>query len=117
MKKIKSVLWGIPIGFINGFFGSGGGVIAVLVLKRFLEVEERKAHATALSIILPLSCASLLMYGSKTEVDWSIVILCAVGGCVGGLLGARFLNKIPKKWLKIGFGAVMIISGMRLVML
>lgn len=115
MKKLKNILWGIPIGFVNGFFGSGGGVVAVLVLKKFLKVEAKRAHATALSIILPLSCASLFMYGAKTKADVKIIILCAIGGCAGGVLGAKFLNKIPKKWLKIGFGAVMIISGIRLV--
>ena len=116
MKKIKNILWGIPIGFINGFFGSGGGVIAVLVLKKFLNTEAKKAHATALGIILPLSCASLIMYKSKTAVDIKLVILCAAGGCIGALLGAKFLSKIPKKWLKIGFGAVMILSGGRMLL-
>ena len=62
MKNIKNILWGIPIGFVNGFFGSGGGVVAVYVLKRVFKLEDKKAHATALSIILPLSCASLFMY-------------------------------------------------------
>lgn len=115
MKKIKNILWGIPIGFVNGFFGSGGGVVAVLVLKKFLEVEARKAHATALGIILPLSCASLIMYGGKTKADVMLVLLCAAGGSVGAFLGAKFLSRIPKRWLKILFGAVMIISGIRLV--
>ena len=116
MKKLKNILWGLPIGFVNGFFGSGGGVIAVLVLKKFLKVEAKKAHATALSIILPLSCASLFIYKNKAQVDFKIIILCAIGGCIGGILGAKALNKIPKKWLKIIFGAVMIISGGRMIL-
>lgn len=116
MKYLKNILWGIPIGFVNGFFGSGGGVIAVLVLKKFLATEAKKAHATALGIILPLSCASLIMYKSETKVDITLVVLCAVGGCIGAFLGAKFLSKIPKKWLKIIFGAVMILSGGRMIL-
>lgn len=116
MKNLKKYLWGIPVGFVNGFFGSGGGVIAVLVLKKIFKSEDKNAHATALSIILPLSCASLFLYG-KAKADIKIVILCAIGGAAGSILGAKFLNKIPKKWLKVGFGLVMIISGMRLVIL
>ncbi|MBQ7875763.1 MAG: sulfite exporter TauE/SafE family protein [Clostridia bacterium] len=115
MKNIKNILWGIPIGFINGFFGSGGGVIAVLVLRKFLDVDDKRAHATALGIILPLSCASLFMY-KKAEVDFFIVLLCAIGGAVGSIVGAKMLNKIPKKWLKIVFGTVMILSGVRMVL-
>lgn len=115
MKNIKNILWGIPIGFINGFFGSGGGVIAVLVLKKFLKVDDKRAHASALAIILPLSCASLFIY-KNAQVDFHIVLLCAIGGILGSIVGAKLLNKIPKKWLKIIFGAVMIISGGRMVL-
>ena len=52
MKK-KALLWGVPIGFINGFFASGGGIIAVLILQKFFSLEEKKAHATSIMIILP----------------------------------------------------------------
>ncbi len=116
MKRLKTILWGIPIGFINGFFGSGGGVVAVLVLKKFLNTDAKKAHATTLGIILPLSCASLFIYSGKTAVDMKIIMLCAIGGCVGGVVGAKILDKIPKKWLKIIFGMVMIFSGIKLVL-
>ncbi len=87
----------------------------MLVLKKFLEVDDKRAHATALGIILPLSCASLFMY-KKAEVDFFLVLLCAIGGAVGSIVGAKMLNKIPKKWLKIVFGTVMILSGVRMVL-
>lgn len=115
MKNLKNILWGIPIGFVNGFFGSGGGVVAVYVLKKILKVEDKKAHATALSIILPLSCASLFMY-KNSRADFKLVLLCAIGGSVGSILGAKFLSRIPKKWLQIGFGAVMVLSGVRMIL-
>ena len=115
MKNIKNILWGIPIGFVNGFFGSGGGVVAVYVLKRVFKLEDKKAHATALSIILPLSCASLFMY-KGAKADFKLVLLCAIGGSVGSVIGAKFLNRIPKKWLKVSFGAVMILSGVRMIL-
>ncbi|MBQ6795908.1 MAG: sulfite exporter TauE/SafE family protein [Clostridia bacterium] len=115
MKNLKNILWGIPIGLVNGFFGSGGGVVAVYVLKKFLKVEDKKAHATALSIILPLSCASLFMY-KNSRVDFRLVLLCALGGSAGSIIGARLLNKIPKKWLKIAFGCVMVLSGVRMIL-
>lgn len=116
INALKNILWGIPIGFVNGFFGSGGGVVAVIVLKKFLDTDVKKAHATAIGIILPLSCASLFMYQKSAAADVKTIVLCAVGGMAGGFFGAKFLGKIPKKWLRIGFGAVMVISGLRMVM-
>lgn len=116
MNILKTVLSGIPIGFINGFFGSGGGVAAVYVLEKILKTDAKKSHATAIGIILPLSIASLFMYGTKALADTRTVVLCSVGGCIGGAVGAKILGKIPKKWLKILFGGVMVISGARLIL-
>lgn len=116
MKKLKTLLFGIPIGLINGFFGSGGGIAAVYILKRFLKVDAKKAHATAISVILPLSAASLFIYSRGVEKNYPLIILLSIGGIAGGLVGARVLAKIPKKWLKIGFGAVMVFAGARMVL-
>ncbi|MBR5535769.1 MAG: sulfite exporter TauE/SafE family protein [Clostridia bacterium] len=112
---MKNILMGIPIGFVNGFFGSGGGVVAVYVLKKFLEVEDKKAHATALSIILPLSCASLFMY-RNSPVNFTVVLYCSIGGALGSIIGAKFLRRIPKFKLQILFGVVMMISGLRMIL-
>ncbi|MGM9551428.1 MAG: sulfite exporter TauE/SafE family protein [Clostridia bacterium] len=115
MNYLKNILWGIPIGFANGFFGSGGGVLAVLVLKKFLNTDSKKAHATAISIILPLCVASLFVYTSKGDMKWQHVLLCSLGGCVGAFTGAKLMGKISDKWLKVIFGAVMIFSGVRMI--
>ena len=44
------------------------------------------------------------------------MILCEIVGSVGSVIGAKFLNRIPKKWLKVSFGAVMILSGVRMIL-
>lgn len=116
MNILKIILTGIPVGFINGFFGSGGGVCAVYALEKILKTQAKKSHATAISIILPLSIASVFMYNAGQTVDWRVVLLCSVGGMAGGFAGAKFLGKIPKKYLKILFGGVMIISGLRMIL-
>ena len=112
----KALLFGIPIGLINGFFGSGGGIAAVWFLNKFLDTEPKKAHATAISVILPLSAAGLLIYRRGVDTDVSLIIKLAIGGVIGGAIGAKLLSNIPKKWLKIGFGAVMVIAGARMVL-
>ncbi len=110
-----SLLYGALIGAINGFFASGGGIAAVLILEKFMRLEAKKAHATAIAIILPLSLASLIVYGVKGYIDWPLIIKASVGGTVGAVVGARLLNKLPKKYIKIGFGAVMIFAGARML--
>ena len=59
-KKYFNALTGIAVGICNGFFGSGGGMIAVPMLEKGGS-EAKKAHATSIAITLPL-------YISRAEV-------------------------------------------------
>lgn len=109
-------LWGGLIGFVNGFLASGGGIVAVLVLEKALKIETKRAHATALAIILPLSLASLAVYGISGYIDWPLIWESAAGGTVGAVIGAKILNRLPKKYIKMGFGVIMITAGIRMLM-
>lgn len=114
MKK-KSFLWGIPIGFINGFFASGGGIIAVLVLQKFFGIDEKKAHATSIIIILPLTVAGALVYAMSSPVKSSVVIWCATAATAGALFGAKLLSRLSGWLIRTGFGLVMIIASWKLI--
>lgn len=100
---------------VNGFLASGGGIVAVLVLERALGTETKKAHATALAIILPLSLASVVVYGIGGYIDWPLIIKSAIGGTFGAVVGAKLLGRLPKKYIKIGFGVIMIAAGVRML--
>ncbi|MBQ3022770.1 MAG: sulfite exporter TauE/SafE family protein [Clostridia bacterium] len=114
MKK-KSLLWGIPIGFINGFFASGGGIIAVLVLQKFFALDEKKAHATSIMIILPLTVAGTIIYSMSAPVKASVIFGSAAAATVGALLGAKLLSRLSGKFIRIGFGVAMIIASCKLL--
>lgn len=115
-KKGKQIAIGLITGFANGLFGSGGGTIVVPSMERFLGVEEHKAHATAIGIILPLSLLSLVIYCWKTDVAWSIALWASAGGVVGGLVGAKLLSKISGIWLHRIFGLFMIAAAVRMIL-
>ena len=55
MKKIRRYwLCGALAGAANGFFGGGGGMVLVPLLTRLCGLEQRRAFATSVAIILPL---------------------------------------------------------------
>lgn len=114
MKK-KALLWGIPIGFINGFFASGGGIVAVLVLQKFFSLDEKKAHATSIMIILPLTIAGVVVYTAAGFSDMPVIIKTAAGAAVGALLGAKLLSRLSGKFIRIGFGVVMVAASVRML--
>lgn len=118
MKKnfCISATVGFITGLANGLFGSGGGTVVVPCMERFLGVSAHKAHATAIAIILPLSILSMLIYSRNYAFDWSDIISVSLGGMVGGFVGARFLKKVPGKWLHKIFGIFMIAAAVRMIL-
>ena len=106
---------GLVTGLANGLFGSGGGTIAVPAMVHFLGAEEHKAHATAISVILPLTVISSVFYIIRGFADWGITIRVTLGGLVGGYIGAKLLNKCPDKLLRKIFTAFMAAAGLKMI--
>ena len=115
MKK-KGLLSGVVVGFLNGFFASGGGIAAVMVLKNIFRLDEKKAHATSIFIILPLTVAGIIVYTMGGYSDFSVVIRTAIGSSLGSFFGATLLSKLPPNYIRMGFGAMMVISAVRMIM-
>lgn len=106
---------GTAAGFFNGLFGSGGGTIVVPAMVFLLGVEEVKAHATAIAVILPLSIISSVIYFNNNLIDWKLTINVALGSIIGGYIGARILNRFPGNVLRKIFGISMIAAALRMV--
>ncbi|WP_353097808.1 sulfite exporter TauE/SafE family protein [Tissierella praeacuta] len=114
-KKVKLLSIGLITGLINGLFGSGGGTIVVPALVFLLGVNDYKAHATAISIILPLSIISTIIYFANNSIPFKIALPVAIGGMVGSYIGAKTLNKIPINILRKIFGSVIIYTAIRMI--
>ena len=120
MKKKKRYLiyitGGILAGFLNGLFGSGGGTLIVPFLTECLDIEERKAHATAILIIFSFTAISLIFYGMNSFLDIKLASWVSLGGLAGGFTGAKLLSKLSGNVIRKIFGIFMIIAAIRMVM-
>lgn len=113
--KIYYSVVGAITGIANGLFGSGGGLIAVPLLKHS-NVEQRKAQASSIAITLPLSIVSTIIYYNSGSIDISEALRYVPLGIVGAIIGSMLLKKIPTSLLRKIFAVVMIYYGIRLVM-
>ncbi len=104
------VAGGLCSGFFNGLFGSGGGVIAVLFLRKIVN-DEKKAHATATLMILTLSIISLLYYKQYVEIPWKQGLMLVPGGLAGAFVGTAWLKNMENRQVRRLFGAVLAVSG------
>lgn len=111
LKRIwKLVVCGCAVGIANSLFGGGGGMLAVPLLEK-TGLSSRKAHATAILVILPVSLFSFALYAFRGIYDFSVLIPTALGVTAGGFLGAKLLNKLPKKTVSVIFAILQLLAG------
>lgn len=114
LQNFYAVLGGLAVWFANGFFGAGGGMLAVPVLTFIMGLEEKKAHATALLIILPLSIISSLIYGKSVSIGDNFLEIL-LGVLIGGILGALLLKKLNTASLVVSFYFLMAFAGFQMI--
>ena len=82
-----------------------------------LKLDPKKARGTSLSCMLVMVIISSVFYSKNKYIDWKIGILCAIGGIIGGYLGAKILRKIPDYILKIIFVMFLMYYSIRILFL
>ncbi len=111
-------LSGILAGFVNGFFGTGGGLIIFSILT-FIGCDTRRSLATANFGILVLSLLSFVLYlkTGALDVDSAVGFLKkdAIFAVIGGGVGAWISGKISPTLLKKLFSLLVIVCGVRMV--
>ena len=121
VKKMKigkyknEIIIGFLAGILNGLFGAGGGCVVVPALEKFLKMDNKKAHGTAVGIILIMSLVSAVIYIVKGNFNFGIWLPVTGGGLLGGFLGGVLLKKISGRWLGIIFGGVIIITAVKMI--
>lgn len=113
---LKQLTWkyaisGLLAGAANGLFGAGGGMLLVPLLTRWCHLEDKKAFATALSIILPICIVSLIVYGRSGALDFHLALPYLIGGLLGGLL----FRRVSAAFLHKALGIVILWGGIRLI--
>ena len=114
MKKVKNwqiAVFGALIGVINGFFGGGGGMVVVPLLNKMFGMEQKKAQATALFVILPISIISTIVYLCFNSVNFATGWPVILGIIAGGIFGATLLNKLNNNVVKGIFVFFMLLGG------
>ena len=114
IKKGQSVVCGVAVGLANGLFGGGGGMLAVPLLQR-IGLEEKRAHATAILWILPISFLSFVLYAARGYYRAEVLIPTALGVTAGGFFGAKLLGKMPVKWVNLVFAFLQAAAGAFLI--
>ena len=113
---------GIGVGFAGGLLGVGGAFIMTPVQYMLFtgmgiptDIAIKLAFGTSLLVVLPIAASGAWRHSKKGAVRWKAAIV--IGGC--GLIcafgGATLATHLPGAGLKIAFGAIILLSGIRML--
>jgi len=118
------IITAIPVGFVAGLFGIGGGLITVPFLFYIfgtLGLDQsyimHLAVGTSFAIIIPTSIVSVLTHHKFKAVDFDIVKSYGLFVIFGVILGTIFASTLKTKSLVLFFSIVIFFLGFYLLFL
>jgi len=118
------VLTAIPVGFVAGLFGIGGGLITVpflyYIFNSFGIDQQYLMHlavGTSFAIIIPTSIASVLTHHKFNAVDFDIVKSYGVYVVLGVIIGTLFAASLKTKSLVLFFSIIIFFLGIYLLII
>lgn len=106
---------GLLAGVLSGIFGIGGGVVLVPALLIFGNLEIKQAIGVSLAVIVPTALSGAVKHYHAGNIDLELSLLIAVGGVLGGLLGASLAEYLPAATLKKIYGVFLVLVGLNIV--
>ena len=117
-------LTAIPVGFVAGLFGIGGGLITVpflFYIFNSLGIDQayvmHLAVGTSFAIIIPTSIVSVLTHHKFKSVDFDIVKSYGIFVVLGVIFGTLFAATLKTKTLVLFFAIVIFLLSIYLLLL
>ncbi len=108
--SVRTLVSASIVGLVTGFFGVGGGFVAVPALMWGAGLPVRRATATGLLVIVMNSVVALVARGPD-YLAWPDTGLLAGAAICGALIGAVLSRRVPSRTLKRSFGWLLIVIG------
>ncbi|MBR2466495.1 MAG: sulfite exporter TauE/SafE family protein [Clostridia bacterium] len=88
-----SLCIGFILGLYDGFFGPGGGTIAILLFALIMKYDLRVGGGNGKFIIVVSNLISMVTYLIHGDMIYSIAIPCSISNIIGSYIGASLATK------------------------
>ena len=82
----------------------------------FLKVDDYKARGTTLATIFIATLIASIFYSRGNYFEWNFILPLVLGGVIGGYIGVKLTNKLPKEILNIAFNLFLIFVAVRILL-
>ena len=114
--KLKLAVTGAVSGLLNGFFGGGGGMALVPLLRGWIGLEDNRTFATSVAVMLPLCAVSAAAYSLRVGLELSAAWPYLLGGLAGGIAAGMSFKRVPPDLLRRAFALLILFGGVRSVL-
>ena len=91
---------GLVLGLYDGFFGPGGGTIALLIFALIMKYDLRVGCGIGKFVIVASNLVSFITYIIHGDVIYAIAIPCSIANIVGSYIGATLATKKGSGFVK-----------------
>lgn len=106
---------GFGTGAFSGVFGVGGGILLVPIQVLAFHIEQKRAQATSLVMVMMGAFAAGITYAVGGQVAWIPAIAILIGGVIGSLIGSFVVTRSANRVLQGAFGVLIIVAALRLL--
>ena len=116
---VASIITGLIIGFGTGFFGSGGGMMMLILFTALLNYERKTAVGTSTFVMtftaLIAAVTHILMEPAIVLEYWPYLIVSIAVATLFSYISAKFANKVNSKVVGYVTGVLLFILGLVLI--
>ncbi|MGQ9587115.1 MAG: sulfite exporter TauE/SafE family protein [Thermoplasmata archaeon] len=110
------VVFSFAVGVLSGLLGVGGGIIIVPFLIFLCKHPTKGAAGTAAFVVIFSSVFGVIGHSAVGNLDAGLILTTVVVVFVGAQLGARLMVKSKTEMIKVGFGLIMWLFAVQLVL-
>lgn len=110
------VLFSFIGGALNGFLGTGGGIVILFMLNKLTKNDKKDNFVTCALSVIFISLVGSFAYFRAGSVDISMISRSFLPAISGGVLGAFLFERLKLKYLNLIFGALTIYSGISMLL-
>ena len=111
IEILLALCFGTLIGFIMGFLGGGGAVLAVTVLVYIFHEKTSIAASTSLAIVGASSIVGSAVHAISKDIRFKLGIITGIASIAGAFPGAWLNHLVSEKLLLLLFGILVILIG------
>jgi len=104
------------VGIVSGLLGIGGGIIIVPFLIFLCRYPTKNSAGVVSFIVIFSSLFGVFGHLTSGGFDIPLIIGCAVAVVIGATIGARSMVRIQSGYIKAGFGVILLLFAVQLVL-